>query len=145
MTEIHPTASLNWVRLLTMSKHQNPIQTDRFRRNVTTQYSTPYKQMKEPQELTRNSCWQTNQNKETNRETAPRSGVTKKIFYPISTCNPILRQTLIVQSMRTNPRTKLPQFLTLFLDKEVTTYPKFHCPSTLYGPWNARTTNLEID
>ena len=31
MTDIHPTSSLNWVRLLTMSTHPNPIQRDRFR------------------------------------------------------------------------------------------------------------------
>ena len=54
MTEIHPTASFNWVRLLTMSKHPIPIQTDRFRRTVPEQY-TRNKKMKEPQELTRNS------------------------------------------------------------------------------------------
>ena len=30
MTEVHPAASLNRVRLLTMSKHPNQIRTDRF-------------------------------------------------------------------------------------------------------------------
>ena len=35
----------------------------------------------------------------------------KKILYPITTCNPMLQLKLILQSIRTNPRTTPPQFL----------------------------------
>ena len=41
MSDFHPTASLNWGRLLTMSKHPNQIQTeDRFRHTAPTHYTT---------------------------------------------------------------------------------------------------------
>ena len=60
MTGIHPTAILNWVRLLTMSKHPNQIQKDRFCPTAAAQCILNNKQIKELHELTRNSWLQTN-------------------------------------------------------------------------------------
>ena len=45
-----------------MSRHPNQFQTDHFRPTVPTNYTTPYNQMKESQELTRNSATEIDQN-----------------------------------------------------------------------------------